>query len=148
MLFSEGWSPTVRLDARGVARALGELEAKIMEVVWRRDGEASCRDVCDELPRRLSFNTVATVMNNLAEKGLLVRTGRRRAYRYHAAVSREAFAARLVQVVFRGFIEDFGELATTGFIEAAQAVQEERLRQIARQIGVEPRVTQREKNRD
>lgn len=133
-----GWSPSVRLDARGVARVLGELEAEIMEIVWRRGGEISCRDVCDELPRRLSFNTVMTVMNNLAAKALLVRTGRRRSYRYHAALSREEFAARLLQAVFRGFIEDFGDLATAGFLEAAQAVQEDRLRQIARQLGVDP----------
>ncbi len=144
-LLDGGWSPTVRLGARGVARALGELEAEIMEVLWRGEAEVSCRDVCGRLPRTLSFNTVATVMNNLAAKGLLARSGRRRSYRYRAAVTRQEFAARLLQAVFRGFIEDFGELATAGFVEAAQAVEQERLRQLAAQLGVDPPDGPREK---
>ena len=135
----KNWSPVLRLNAHGVARGLGDLEAEIMEVVWRQDGDLTIRDVCDGIGRPLSFNTVMTVMNILMKKGLLVRSGSRRSYVYRAALGREEFVTHLAQQVFRGLLEDFGDLAAAGFIEASDVIDEvqlnsllERMRESAR----------------
>ena len=70
-----------RLRERHLRRVLGDLEADVMEVLWRR-GEASIREVWEELKRRrsITFNSIMTIMNRLVAKGLLRREdGRGRA---------------------------------------------------------------------
>ena len=129
-MLSKGWLSSLRLDSQGVSRALGDLETEIMEVMWRHGEDASIRDVCERLGRPLSFNTVMTVMNNLAAKGLLIRSGRRRSYRYRAAVDRQQFASGLVTRVFRDLLADFGDVATAGFVEATDVMDEERLSEL------------------
>jgi predicted transcriptional regulator len=76
----------------------GDLEAEIMDAVWEAEGAVKVRDVADQLNRRrrLAFNTVQTVMENLYYKGWLSRRKDGRAYSYTAAKSREDYAARLV----------------------------------------------------
>src|SRR3990170_390072 len=63
-----------KLDGRGVGRVLGSLETEVMEEVWRQR-ETTIRRVWEAIRRRrrLSFNTVMTVMNRLATKGFLIR---------------------------------------------------------------------------
>lgn len=136
---SKDWSPVLRLNAHGVARSLGDLEAEIMEIIWRTDAGLTIRDVSERIGRPLSFNTVMTVMNILMKKGLLARTGSRRSYVYRAALGREEFVTHLAQQVFRGLLEDFGDLAAAGFIEASDVIDEvqlnsllERMRESAR----------------
>ena len=130
----ENWSPVLRLNAHGVARGLGDLEAEIMEVVWHQDGGVTIRDVCDGIGRPSSFNTVMTVMNILVKKGLLARSGSRRSYVYHAALSREEFVTQLAQQVFRGLLEDFGDLAAAGFIEASERIDDQHLTELLERL--------------
>jgi predicted transcriptional regulator len=81
----------------------GELEAAIMDVVWA-DGTpvgarpVRIREVSDRLnrERRLAFNTVQTVMENLYHKGWLGRHKDGRAYWYEPIRSRDDYAAQLV----------------------------------------------------
>ena len=131
---SKDWSPVLRLNAHGVARSLGDLEAEIMEVIWRRDAGLTIRDVSEGIGRPLSFNTVMTVMNILVKKGLLVRSGSRRSYVYRAALGREEFVTQLAQQVFRGLLEDFGDLAAAGFVEASDVIDEEHLNRLLERL--------------
>jgi predicted transcriptional regulator len=64
----------------------GDLQTKIMAIVWRL-GEATVEDVRDRQPpqHRPAYATVQTVMNRLAERGLLTRTRSGRAFTYRAA---------------------------------------------------------------
>jgi predicted transcriptional regulator len=64
---------------------LAEQELEIMKVVWDL-GSPTVRDVYEVLRRRrkVAYTTVMTMMNILAEKALLKRTPRGRAYIYHA----------------------------------------------------------------
>ena len=73
---------------------LGELERRIMEVLWRPGSPArSVRGVLGELSGRdLAYTTVLTVLDRLAKKGLVDRVRDGRAWRYTAAVSRERLA--------------------------------------------------------
>lgn len=79
-------------------RALGELEASIMDVVWREPEPVTVRAVFEELRthRRLAYTTVMTVMDNLYQKGVLARELSGRAYHYRATHTREEYSARFI----------------------------------------------------
>jgi len=80
-------------------RGFGELEAVIMDVVWRWDRSATVRDVVEHLRgrREIAYTTVMTVMDNLHRKGWLRRERDGRAYRYEATASREEYSAGLMR---------------------------------------------------
>ena len=76
----------------------GDLEAAIMDVVWAAGAPVRVRDVSDQLnrDRRLAFNTVQTVMENLYHKGWLAREKDGRVYWYQSVRSRDDYAAGLM----------------------------------------------------
>ncbi|HEV2343486.1 MAG TPA: BlaI/MecI/CopY family transcriptional regulator [Actinocrinis sp.] len=82
-----------------VLRQLGELEAQVMERIWRRGRPVLVRDIVEDLKadRPLAYTTVMTVMDKLHRKGWLRRAPQGRAYVYEAAASRESFTARLMR---------------------------------------------------
>jgi predicted transcriptional regulator len=72
---------------------LGDLERKVMDVVWGRPGsELTGRDVMDALPG-YAYTTVATVLDRLSKKGYLRKRTERRVVRYAAADSQDDHAA-------------------------------------------------------
>ncbi|HZT74502.1 MAG TPA: BlaI/MecI/CopY family transcriptional regulator [Terriglobales bacterium] len=71
-------------------RALGALEAQVMEVLWAQ-GEANVREVAQRLARPLAYTTVMTTLDRLYKKGLLERHKRDRAFQYLPRMSREAW---------------------------------------------------------
>ena len=110
-----------RLDESGLARFLGELEARIMEAVWRL-GAPTGAEVCAELAGA-NYKTVLTVANRLVEKGLLKRErSGGRAFRYRAAEDRDAFVRRVSAGIATGMVGDFGRQALAHFVDAADAI--------------------------
>ena len=64
----------LRPGEEGARSALYDLEAEIMEVVWRHFTSAfTVRDVFEQLEqqRDIAYTTVMTVVDRLAKKGLL-----------------------------------------------------------------------------
>lgn len=80
---------------------LGELEASVMDVLWRTAEPMRVRDVLDELnkDRNLAYTTVMTVLDNLHRKNWVVREMELRAYRYRAVTTREEAAAQALRKV-------------------------------------------------
>jgi predicted transcriptional regulator len=110
------------LDGTGLTRVLGELEAQIMEVVWRL-GAPTGKEICAALGPGVHYKTVLTVANRLVQKGLLERlpTGAR-AFRYQAAESRDTFLGRVAASVASGLVGDFGQHGLAQLVRAAEAV--------------------------
>ena len=79
---------------------LGELEAAVMNVLWR-EHPLKVRDVLErvETPRKLAYTTVMTVLDNLHRKGWVRRERGGKAYNYEPAMSRAEAAARAVRDV-------------------------------------------------
>lgn len=104
------------------AELLGSLEARIMEDVWEH-GESSVGEVLERLNnssrRSLAYNTVMSVMARLAEKGILVRERHGRAFRYQAKLSKTRFVRDQAAQAAREFMDDFGDAALAGFVDAA-----------------------------
>ena len=110
------------LDGRGLARVLGELEARIMEAVWRL-GAPTINDIMDTLEPAPHYKTVLTVANRLVQKGLLTRepTGDR-ALAFQATEGREAFLRRISASVATGLVGDFGSDALAQFVRVAEEI--------------------------
>ncbi len=122
------------LDGSGLTRVLGELEARIMEAIWRL-GAPTGKEICDALGPGSHYKTVLTVVNRLVEKGLLTRepTGDR-AFRYRAVESREAFLGRVSARVANGLVGDFGRQALAHLVGAADAVDPSYLDELERLV--------------
>jgi predicted transcriptional regulator len=110
------------LEARGLARVVGELEARILETVWEL-GRVTVKDITAHLGPDAHLKTVMTVTNRMADKGLLERERQGRAYYYQAACDRESFMAQVVRRVLDGLVEDFGTPTLAHFVDLADAEQ-------------------------
>ncbi|MET1005999.1 MAG: BlaI/MecI/CopY family transcriptional regulator [Propionibacteriaceae bacterium] len=82
-------------------KALGQLEAVVMQRLWAASDPLTVRDVLEDLTkgRHLAYTTVMTVMDNLHGKGLVRRHKEGRAYLYTATLTREEHAAGLLDDV-------------------------------------------------
>lgn len=110
------------LDGSGLTRVLGELQARIMEAVWRL-GTPTINDICTVLGPEAHYKTVMTVTNRLAEKGFLTRERTSgRAFSYRATVERDAFLSRIVASVANGLVGEFGQQALVHLVDAAEQV--------------------------
>jgi BlaI family penicillinase repressor len=89
---------------------LSEAQLEIMDVVWDR-GEVTVADVWKVLSarRKVARSTVLTVITRLEEKGWLSCNEEGHAFRYRAAVPREAtlgtMVRRLIDTAFGGSAE-------------------------------------------
>jgi predicted transcriptional regulator len=124
---------TFRLRERRLRRVLGDLEADVMEVLWRR-GEASIREVWEAVKARrsITFNTVMTVMNRLVEKGLLRREDGRGRYRYRPRMDRETLLAHVSRDVAEALVEEFGDIAVAQFVDVLREADPEKLKALER----------------
>lgn len=129
---------TLRLDQPGVRAALGDLEAEIMEIVWRRGpGQpVTVREVWEELyPRRsVMYTTVMNTMTRLGRKGLLETERDRQAFAYRARLTREAFVDHFVGEALEHLLVNFGGATQAQLGQVAGPEQQERLTRLLEEI--------------
>lgn len=112
---------------------IGALEQRIMAVVWERD-EVAFPDLCDRLGPGQSAATVMTVLRRLMDKGLLIRTGTRRNYRYRAAVSQADFHAYVSRQITTRLLSQVGSDAVAHFVGAAASLDPGLLDELEREV--------------
>lgn len=84
------------------APRLGQLELKVMEVIWQGE-QMAVRDVVEALgDPDMAVSTMQTTLERLARKGLVSRSKHGRAFVYAAAVTR----ADLITLAMRDLAED------------------------------------------
>jgi predicted transcriptional regulator len=77
-------------------RRLGELERRVMDVLWESEGaELTGRQIADRLPDR-AYTTVLTIVDRLRRKSLVSRTTDGRIHRFSASGTRAAYRAELM----------------------------------------------------
>lgn len=78
---------------------LGELEAAVMDVLWREATPLKVRDVLERLDtgRQLAYTTVMTVLDNLHRKQWVERERDGKAYVYETVMTREEAAGRALR---------------------------------------------------
>ena len=116
-----------------VARYLGDLQAAVMQIFWRRES-ATVREVADELnkKRSLAYTTVLTLVSRLWSRGLLNREAEGRGFRYRAEKSRDDFLTELSDQLIDRLFSDFGAIGVARVGERLNELSEQesqRLRQ-------------------
>lgn len=117
-----------------VSTYLGELEAEIMEILWRRTN-VTPREVHEALHRPIAYTTVITVMTRLVEKGLLVREADGPTHRYRPAQTRDVFLAAASKSVVEDLVTDFGDMAIVHFLRELDKLDPARLEQLRKLAG-------------
>ncbi len=86
---------------------IGRLEAEIMAVVWGFEREVTVREVYETMREKksIAYTTIMTVMNNLAEKGLLTQDKAATAYVYKPTKSNIDVAISIVNTVVEKILE-------------------------------------------
>ncbi len=76
--------------------ALGELERRVMDVLWGSMGTPlTGRQVADQLPDR-AYTTVLTILERLRRKNMVERTTEGKPHCFAASASRETYMAELM----------------------------------------------------
>ena len=85
---------------------LAPLELECLSVLWPL-GESTVRDIHRALAasRPRAYTTVMTIMDRLAQKGIVTRRKMGRAFHYRATLSAEEARIRAVQKIVEGFFE-------------------------------------------
>lgn len=107
----------------------GELEARVMDILWASDVAMTPRDVHDVLRRRrqgVAYTTVMTILVRLWQKGMLNRDESGRAYAYEPVATRVEWTAQRMREVLRGAGDR--DAALTHFVRSMDAREAAQLR--------------------
>ena len=100
-----------RMDRQGIRKVLGDLEAEIMELVWKRPPNegTTVREIFEVLyaRRHLAYTTIMNTMTRLAKKGLLRAEKSDVAYVYFPTQSQEEFVASWVGDIVEDLMVNF-----------------------------------------
>jgi predicted transcriptional regulator len=112
----------------------GQLQQEIMRVVWRL-GEGRVEDVRKELPRRRrgAYTTVQTVLNRLAERGLLGRRRDGKAIVYSPRISEGDYLARSFSETLAEASDDARRAALAQLVGDLDQNELDEIRALARQ---------------
>jgi predicted transcriptional regulator len=111
---------------------LHELEAEVIEQVWRR-GEATVREVLEALNRgrrQRAYTTIMTIMSRLHQKGLLTRVRSGKTDVYSPVMSRDAYLQARARAEVKALVQEFGDLALTQFAAQMDKLDPARLREL------------------
>lgn len=100
-------------------KLFGELEAAVMNILWKEEDVFTVRDVHERLGKQgtdVAYTTVMTVMSRLAAKGLLARTMQDGTYVYRANETRCGYFSSLSARVVATIKRDFGHEAAQTFV--------------------------------
>lgn len=111
----------------GASRVLGELEERLMEILWEHHPLA-VRDVCRRLGRhKLAYTTVMTTLDRLHKKGLLARHKEGNAFVYQPAMDRAEYQRRIVEATLTPLLEQGSRSVLAAFVDVAADIDEDNL---------------------
>ena len=113
----------------------GELQTQIMTVVWRLGG-GTVEHVRAWLPPRYrgAYNTIQTVLNRLAERGLLSRHKAGNAFEYRPRVSEAEYLSRSISHTLAGASMDARQAALAQLLGELDKNELAQLQRLAREM--------------
>jgi predicted transcriptional regulator len=124
-----------KTPAEPVPPPLHELEAEVMEELWR-SGEAPVRSVMEALNERASkpraYTTYMTIMSRLHKKGLLVRRREGKTDFYAPRQSREEYQAARARTEVEELVAQYGDAALSNFAQQMASLDPARRRALQR----------------
>jgi predicted transcriptional regulator len=120
----------------GVTPITGELQTQIMSALWRL-GSGTVEQVRNALPPRYrgAYNTIQTVLNRLAERGLLTRHRIGNAFEYRPAMSEAEYLSRSISQTLAAASMDARQAALARLIGGLDRRELAKLQRLARQTG-------------
>jgi predicted transcriptional regulator len=116
---------------------LHELEAEVMDEVWRHE-ETTVRALMEALNARAAkpraYNTYLTILSRLDAKGLVCRRREGKTDYYRPAHTREDYAERRAQADVEALVDQFGDVALTHFARQMAQLDPERRRALQRLV--------------
>lgn len=133
---SPGMQDTVRLSARGLAKILGDLEARVLRAVWRAGRPASAREIHVRVVRqhKVELPTVITVLNKLVSKGVLTRAKEDDLFHYRARLSEEEFMASASRRIVEGILSLGPQALATSLVDVLAERDPEQLAELGRLV--------------
>ena|GEM_PF-86880 len=127
---------TVRLAAHGIAKVLGDLEARVLEAMWALNEPASARVVHERIAvdHAVSPLTTITVLNKLVTKRVLTRRKRNDLYHYAPILSESAFRALVSRRVVEGILSFGPEAVASSLVDVLAEQNPEQLEELGRLI--------------
>ena len=100
-------------------RQLSELEQEVMNIVWQLD-ECSIRTVLEKVNKnkQLAYTTIATILQRLHEKGLIIKRNEGIAFLYSPKLSKASYSKNIAQLFITKFFSSFGDIAIASFAES------------------------------
>ena len=110
---------TVRLSAEGLAKVLGDLEARVLRTVWSFGEPVPARIVHERLvaEHEISPLTTITVLNKLVAKRILARARRNDLLHYRARQTEDEFLRHASRRVVEGILSLQPDAVTASFVD-------------------------------
>lgn len=117
------------------SRVLGNLEERVMDVIWQRT-PLTVREVCRHLggSRARAYTTVMTTLDRLYRKGLLARQKSGPAFLYSPAMSRDEYHRRIVEETVSRLMTQSADPVLAAFVDVAATIDEANLARLERLI--------------
>jgi predicted transcriptional regulator len=127
---------TVRLSADGLAKVLGDLEARVLQAVWRCGAPVPARAVYERVMAEHACSplTVITVLNRLVEKRILVREKRGDLLHYSARMTEAEFVAHASRRVVEGILSFRPDAVAASMVDVLAERDPAQLAELARLI--------------
>ena len=127
---------TVRLSAEGLAKVLGDLEARVMRAIWDIGRPASARVVHARVAKthKVELLTVVTVLNKLVAKELLSRRKREEIFHYEPQFSEEELLAHVSRRVVEGILSLGPEAVAASLVDVLAERDPEQLADLGRLV--------------
>lgn len=127
---------TVRLSSQGLAKVLGDLEARVLQTVWSFDGPVPARLVHERLveDHAISPLTTITVLNKLVTKRILARARKNDLLHYRALQTEEEFVRDASRRVVEGILSLQPDAVTASFVDVLAEYDIEKLEALARLV--------------
>lgn len=127
---------TVRLSADGLAKVLGDLEARVLRAVWHLATPVPARTVFEHVAveHPVSPLTVITVLNKLVDKRILDRQKRDDLFHYSARMTEAEFVAHVSRRVVEGVLAFSPDAVAASMVDVLAERDPARLADLARLI--------------
>ena len=127
---------TVRLSADGLAKVLGDLEARVLRTVWSFGHPVPARAVFERVAEEhpVAPLTVVTVLNKLVSKGVLARRKQRDLLHYSARMDEAEFMTHVSRRVVEGILAFDPEAVAASFVDVLAERDPAQLEELAQRI--------------
>ena len=127
---------TVRLSAEGLAKIMGDLEARVLQTVWALETPVPARAVFERVieSHPVAPLTVITVLNKLVTKGFLTRRQKDGLLHYRAVMEEEELRAMASRRVVEGILSFGPDAVAASMVDVLAEQDPERLAELGRLI--------------